>query len=67
VFSADFSLQRTASTPKAKFLVQLVEHIHEKNQDVKSRRLAGLIEKTFHLEIENHIIFLKKKFKISII
>jgi hypothetical protein len=34
-------------------VVRLVEHINTKNQDVKSRRMAGLIEKIAHLEIEN--------------
>jgi hypothetical protein len=38
----------SAETP-----VRLVEHINLKNQDVKSRHLAGLIEKTAHFQIGN--------------
>ncbi|GAG00340.1 unnamed protein product, partial [marine sediment metagenome] len=34
-------------------LVRLDEHIDEKNQDVKSRRMAGLIEKIAHFQIGN--------------
>jgi hypothetical protein len=34
-------------------LVRLVEHINAKNQDVKSRRMAGLIEKIAHFQIGN--------------
>ena len=34
---------------KTRCAMRLVEHINVKNQDVKSRRLAGLIEKIPHL------------------
>jgi hypothetical protein len=37
-------------------LVRLVEHINEKNQDVKSRRLALLIEKIVHFQIGNEFV-----------
>jgi hypothetical protein len=40
--------------------VQLVEHINEKNEDVKSRRVAGLSKKIPHLFIET------KYFKLRI-
>ena len=37
----------------AQILVRLDEHIDVKNQDVKSRRMAGLIEKIAHFQIGN--------------
>jgi len=37
----------------AETLVRLVEHLNVKNKDVKSRHLAGLIEKTAHFQIGN--------------
>jgi hypothetical protein len=37
---------------KAKTLVRLAEHINERNQDVKSRRLAGLNEKIAHFQLK---------------
>jgi hypothetical protein len=36
--------------------VRLVEHINVINQDVKSRRLAGLIEKIAHFQIGNQFV-----------
>jgi len=38
-------------------LVRLVEHINSKNQDVKSRRVAGPIEKIPHFRKGNAIYF----------
>jgi len=44
-FSAVFSLRGTSSTPRAKDFVRLVEHLSVRNEDVKSRRMAGPNEK----------------------
>ena len=39
----------------AETLVRLVEYT-KKNQDVKSRRMAGLIQKNAHFQIENQLV-----------
>jgi hypothetical protein len=36
--------------------VRIDEHIDVKNQDVKSRRMAGLIEKIAHFQIGNQFV-----------
>ncbi len=41
------------SAHQAKTFVRIVEHIYVRNQDVKSRHLAGPIEKISHLWIGN--------------
>jgi hypothetical protein len=49
--SAETPARHRECSGEAGGLVRLDEHIDEKNQDVKSRRLAGLIEKTAHFQI----------------
>ncbi len=46
-------------------LVRLVEHINLKNQDVKSRHLAGLIKKTAHFQIGNQLVLSFKTISFS--
>jgi hypothetical protein len=47
------------------FFVRLVEHINAKNQDVKSRQVAGLIEKIPHLWATTIIFLCFNNYKFS--
>jgi hypothetical protein len=51
--SAETPARHRECSGEAGGLVRLDEHIDEKNQDVKSRRMAGLIEKIAHFQIGN--------------
>ncbi|MCK5485763.1 MAG: hypothetical protein KAI86_06080, partial [Desulfobacterales bacterium] len=51
---------RTTSTPRRKLLLRLAERFNFIKIDVKSRRLAGLIEKISHLWMETNFYFFMK-------
>ena len=56
--------QRTQSTPRNKPLVRLVEHSSVKNQGVKSRSVAGLIEKIAHFRFDLRSCYFFIQFQI---